>query len=252
MFALLQEDLRCWRDHDGDRLVVDTPHTLQDGHVFRFYVQGQTDGRLRISDDGFASRQVEMFAHSDSVLRERYADLKQIARELALDWDTEFSFIATDLKSALRRIPSLLRAVDQSLALPRGRGSRSQAVFEQRLAEKLREAGLTVLRRHAVDTQRGESVRVDYLVRRNGSEAAVELLGGSTTSRASSSVDRASANFRLLERGGYRGLRIAVYDELSAAASEKLRARFAQVSPPHVLLLPAREAVSRIVMELAP
>jgi hypothetical protein len=237
----------------GDRHRVDTPYVLQDGHLLQVFLWATGEnGTVVASDGGYATAQVETFARSVGALRERYADLKAIANALELEWDAEFRFSAPDLDSAARRIAVLARAVDQSLTLVHTRQRRAGGALREQLGRDLREAGLRATRRARIRPHGEErGVMVDYRVQRNGSEGAVEVLGGRTFQGAAISVDRAVATFHILERLQYRGRLFAVYDEDSPAGELELRERFRSAGPRGAMLLPGSEAVPTILDELA-
>lgn len=90
------------------------------------------------------------------------------------------------------------------------------------------------------------AVTVDYRVHRNGSEAAVEVLTSRTTGGAAIAVDRAVANFHVLDRGGYAGWLFAVYDEDSPAGQKQYHERFRAASPERAELVSGNEAAMAI------
>src|SRR5436305_5518434 len=115
---VLRSEVSCVREGDG--LYVDTPYVLQDGQLLRVYLDRAEDpDGIVASDGGYATSQIETFARSNAALRERYAQMERIARQLDLEWDTEFRFTAPDLDEALRRLAVLARAFDHSLSLIR-------------------------------------------------------------------------------------------------------------------------------------
>lgn len=251
--TLLRELTASWIDcvRDGDLLAVDTPFVLQDGHLFRAFISaGDQPGHMVVSDGGWASEQVELFARTLSVRNARIDELKRIGREAGIQWDTEFAYTATDLQSAVERLSDLARAVDRSLTLLHSRASRGLAPLAARLRDGLREAGLKVEggARIVLD---GRRVRVDYRVVRNASEAAVEILGGRSRQGAAQSIDHAVTNFHVLRRGLYGGLLVGVYDEDSPAAATELQDRFLAARPEDTLLLPGSEAIATLAERLA-
>ena len=247
--AQLLKEIVCTRD--GDLLRVDTPYVLQDGHLLRFYIEAAEGRGLVVSDGGFATAQVEIFARSDAVLRDRYAELRRIATELGLDWDTEYRFTAPDVDAAMRRVSTLARAVDRSLSFLQARPARAAEPLRRRLKNELQAAGVKVAQKARIRTGAEHSVLVDYRLERDNAEAAVEMLGGRTAGGAAIAVDHAIANFQVLDHGDYPGLLIAVYDETSAASAPRLRERFEVGSPDKALLLSGEQAVPAILERLA-
>jgi hypothetical protein len=251
--TLLRELTASWIEcvQDGDLLAVDTPFVLQDGHLFRAFISaGDRPGQMVVSDGGWASEQVELFARTVSVRNARIEELKRIGREAGIEWDTEFAYTATDLQSAVERMSDLARAVDRSLTLLHSRASRGLAPLAARLRDGLREAGLKVEGGARIELD-GQRVRVDYRVVRNSSEAAVEILGGRSRQGAAQSIDHAVTNFHVLRRGLYPGLLVGVYDEDSPAAATELRDRFLAARPEETLLLPGSDAIATLADRLA-
>ncbi len=247
--ALLNDVVECeWVDEE---LQLDTPFTLQDGHLFRAYLTpSSTSGGFTATDGGYAMSQVELFVRSPAAQRERREELKRIANRLHMNWDGEFSYTEQDLESAVRRVAVLARAVDMSLSLLHARARRSQVPFRKQLSLGFRQAGLTVQPGARIVTSGESSVTVDYEVRRNGTRAAVELLTAQTVSGAFISVDHIIGNFHTLARGAYPGLLFAVYGEDSPGGNPQIRQRFKDASPDRAELLSQEDAVSEIVERL--
>lgn len=236
----------------GERLVLDTPYVLQDGHLLRVHIDRDADGRLLISDGGFVQRQVEIFSRSATMLRDRVAEVGQMAVELNLKWDQELSFAESDLRAALQRISVLARAVDRSLSLLHARSPRPKVALRERLGRELADAGFSVRPRARIPVGTGlKEVVIDHLVRRNGAQAAVEVLAGRTGGGALISVDRAIANFHVLTHFQYPGAMVAVYEEGSPAAAPRLLERFENAGPDRARLVAEGEALPLIRRELA-
>lgn len=249
---IVSEDVRCARQ--GDALSMDTPLVLQDGHFFRAFVEIDDSGLLRVSDGGFTTSQFSIYSVSEPALRARGSEAGEIARELSLTWqDGEFSFAEDNLESALRRITVLVRAVDRAISLLEGKATRRPVALRLKLRDDLRAAGLEVKTRARIEIG-GEPkpVIVDQLVRRNGRQAAVEVLTGRTQSGALISVDRAVANFHLLDHFKYSGLMIAVYDEESPAGAPGLISRFSNARPQAAEIIAGAKAAKAIQERLLP
>jgi hypothetical protein len=245
---LLKELTASWIscDRDGDVLTVDTPFLLQDGHLFRAFISvGEHPGQLVVSDGGWASEQVELFARTVAVRNARTSDLRRIATEAGIDWDTEFSYTADDLRSAVDRMSDVARAVDRSLTLIHSRTFRARLPLAARLRDGLRDAGLKVQAAARIEVQ-GQRVHVDYRVMHGKAEAAVEVLGGRSRQGAAQSIDHAVTNFHVLRRGDYQGILVGVYDEDSAASAPELRERFMAARPPQTLLVRSSDAVATL------
>jgi len=201
-----------------------------------------------------------------------------IARQLGLDWDVEFRFVAADLDEAARRTATLARAVDRALSLVyapltgeigREKNEKKRPESEayaprtlplpfpapalsHRLGAELLGAGLRVAPRAQILTgSLSQPVTVDYRVERGAAEAAVEVLSARRQPRALMVVDRTVADFHMLERGAYRGLLIAVYDEEGPAAQTRLLDRFVAASPVRTILVPSGSAALEIQRRLA-
>jgi hypothetical protein len=246
---LLAKQVYCFRD--GDLLVLDTPFVLQDGHLLRAYIDASQE-QLMVSDGGFIQRQIETFARSAAMLRERRNDVRQIADELSLQYEEEFSFVETNLESALSRLTTLARAVDRALSTLGGKPPRRKQDARSRLRDQLIDSGLTVTQRARPVMPNGmRPVTVDQLVRRNGEQAAIEVLTAKTDGGAAISVDRAIANFHVLEHYEYEGKLIAVYDVESPASSSQLLEKIEAGKPRSALLLPNDKAVDVIKEHLA-
>lgn len=250
LIAVLRDDARCVRD--GDALTLDTPFTLQDGHLLRVYLEPSGDGGYIVTDGGFAAGQVESFARNSAILRERRAELKRIASALELEWRDEFRFIAEDLESAMRGVSVLSIAVNRALSLVHARPVRPTQPLRARLGDAFREAGLKVKQRAKIIAQRSElAVTVDFRLQSQSHEAAIEVLTSRTEGGAQSVVDKAAANFNVLARGGYSGLLVAVYDEASPAGRGSVRERFLQAGPDNMMVLPGARAEHEIISRLA-
>jgi hypothetical protein len=247
---LLASQVRCFRD--GDVLAVDTPYVLQDGHLLRAYIDASNPLQLFVSDGGFIQRQMETFSRSSAMLRERRIDVQQIANELSLQYEEEFSFTETDLDKALARMSTLARAVDRALGVLSGKPPRRRLDARSRLRDQLIDSGLSVTQRARPEMPNGmRPVIVDQLVRRNGHQAAVEILTAKTDGGAAISVDRAIANFHVLEHYAYEGKLIAVYDVESPASSRQLLDKIEAGKPKSALLLPNDTAADAIKQHLA-
>ena len=247
--ALRQEVVCVFED---DELRVDTPYVLQNGAMLRAYMRWDERGQdLVVSDGSYAAEQMELYAASASALRDRYAEMRRIARRLMLDWDTAFSFRAATLDEAAARTPLLAQAVDQSLSLLTPRQRRAAPALHRELAAELMRAGLNVVHRAKIRAGNDVEVTVDYRLQRGRREAAVEVLGGLTKPSALIAVDRTAADFRELEEAHYSGLLVAVVDEGSPAALPRLRQRFDAARPSSSIVLPAGKAVPLILERLA-
>lgn len=247
---ILGKRIHCFPD--GDVLAIDTPYILQDGHFLRAYLDTTVPAGFLLSDGGYIQRQLETFCRSTATLRARIADVQLIAKELSLEWDGEMYFTEPALASAMNRIAVLARAVDRSLSLPGGRPPRRKGDVRSRLREQLMNFGLTVTQRTRPEMPNGmRPVVVDQLVRRNGSQAAVEILTAKTEGGAVISVDRAIANFHVLDHYDYQGAMIAVYDRQSPTSSPRLLERFNAAKPEATIIVPDEQAAKAIQERLA-
>jgi hypothetical protein len=208
------------------------------------------NGHVIISDGGYAREQVEIFSRSESLLRSHYKEMEQIATRLGLKWDTEFSYTESDLDALVRRIPVLAEAASRALSLTRHRPRRRHGPLRDELRAELRDLGLGVKSRAKIAlTKDLPTVTVDFEVR-NGSAAAVEVLSSRTAAGSLIAVDRAVANFHVLDRGGYAGRLFAVYDEASPAGEPTARNRFIAAAPETAVLVAGAEAAPTIEREL--
>jgi len=114
LLAQWATDTTCIEDDGALRL--DTPYVLQDGHQLRVRLY-QDDEGVTVTDDGFATMQMEMYAPSAWVRRRRYKQMACIANELGIVWDVEFSYTEPTMESAIKRLSTLARTVDQALSL---------------------------------------------------------------------------------------------------------------------------------------
>ena len=233
---------------DGDALELETPYVLQDGHLLRVYIELTTAG-LSVSDGGFTQRQLETDSRTAAMLRERVADVQRIATQLSLKWDGELSYEGDNLGGVLERLAVLCRAVDRSLSLLGQRPTRKAADVRSRLRDQLVGRGFAVTSRGRPQVKGGlRPVVVDQLVRKNGTQAAVEILTSRTESGAHIAVDRAATNFQVLNHFDYQGPLIAVYDRDSPAAEKSLRDRF-EAAKPKVALLVSDDKAAEIIGE---
>jgi hypothetical protein len=249
LLTYLAGQVRCVRN--GDSFLLETPFVLQDGHQFQALLEETSDGVL-LSDGGFVRRQFETFSRSPAMLRERNTEAKLIARELALDWDDEFSVTADSVESALKRIAILARATDRSLALLGQKPPRRDRDTRSRLKSELKDLGLRVLTRARPEVPGGlRPVLVDQLVQSEKRQAALEILSARTESGAAASIDRSVTNFRVLEKFEFEGALFAVYDSSSPASSTEMIERFEAAAPRHAILLPEKGASETIYARLA-
>lgn len=252
-------------------LRVDTPYILQDGHMMRVLLKPSGSSEILATDDAWAQEQLEIFLGKNS--QDYDSDLAGIARALGLRWEHgEFTFVEMNVESLARRIALLAEAVDRALSFTRA-PARSRPVrphytpknwqvdFAQvakpvplqiRFGQALADFGLLVQRKVVIRlSSEVAPTKVDYLVRRNGSEAAIDLVAGRGPSQARSSIDRAAVDFCLLDDSGYRGYMVAVYDEHSAAAKEENLDRFSAAAPERAVLVAESEALPMIAERLA-
>ncbi len=254
LIAALTADSICVRD--GDLLMLDTPYPLQDGHFLRVYIEAETASQFTVSDGGFAVHQAELFASSAGVLRNWLQEFHRIATTSGVEWNGEFRFTAPDLDTAIRRLSGLVIAVDRALALLQTRPQRSKLPLRERLGEELRAAGQELRLQvepnaRIVLSPENHPIQVDYRLRRDGADAAVEVLSGRSQQGVSTAVDHIIANFHELAHGGYKGLLVAVYDEDSRAAESRYRRRFEAAKPEHALLIPGSSATATLIERLA-
>ena len=245
----MSEEISCVAD--GPALRLDTPYVLQDGRLLRVYLRpAANNGGLVASDGGYATSQVEIFARSAASMRERYEEMKQIAHSLDLEWDTEFRYYAPGLGEAVRRLGVLARAVDRTLTLFSKQRARPASPIKKLLASQFQSYGLIVRNREKIPLPDGRHVTVDQLVRRNGSQAAVEVLTAKTRGGAVIAVDHAIGNFHQLRWAKFGGIMAGVYDESSPAVEVDLRKRFETSLPESTLLLAGSEAAGRLAERL--
>jgi hypothetical protein len=165
-----------------------------------------------------------------------------------LQWeDFELRFQAGDVQSGVRRLPVFVEAINRCLAIALAKPARREIALRKRLASELgRIERVEVRSQVKIAVSDLQTVRVDYEVRRNGTRAAVEVLGGKTDSGSAISVDRAVANFQVLRYHDYQGRMIGVYDEDSPAGRIELRRRFEQAAPEKTLLVSGARAAEAI------
>lgn len=235
----------------GDVITLDTPYPLLDAHLFQAIVEQDERGAFVVSDGGWAVQQATMFVRAEGLLRTRLAEMRAIAEDLDLEWDHEFRFVEGDLDAAMLRVSMLATAVDRALARIHAKPSHPRPVVRNRLVGAFREVGLKVATRVRIPVMQHRHVTVDYRLRQNEAEAAVELLTSRTTAGAAISVDRAIANFHDLDNAGYAGTLVAVYDSESPVAGSGLLDRFRSAKPERSLLLPDARAAVQVAELLA-
>ncbi len=113
---VLAQSTRCTAE-DGI-LRLETPFMLPDGHVVRVYLRPGPEQEVVVSDGGYTSRTITIFSRFEDEARARYEKLRQIARDLGLEYaDGELRFVALNLEQAVRRIPVLANAVVAGLGM---------------------------------------------------------------------------------------------------------------------------------------
>lgn len=247
----LTDDISCSMTSSG--VVVDTPFILQDGRLLRVLLRPTGEnGTIEASDGGYALEQVEIMFRAGSSRRERLAEIKRIATELHLDWDTALGFTAHSLDEAVRRLPVLAQGVDRTLTLTHAISRRRERPLRARLANDLREAGLKLRTRAKIQTEDGRHESVDYVVEHEAtSKAAVRLLSAETPSGAGMAADRAAGVFTRLDRAQYPGLLVAVYDEHTSSGILSFREQFEKTKPERARLVAGDAAAEYIEKHLA-
>ncbi len=113
---VLAQSTRCVAEDGAVRL--ETPFMLPDGHPVRVYLRLGPEHELIVSDGGYTSRTVTIFSRFEEEARARYEKLRQIARDLGIEYvNGELRFVATSLEQAIRRIPTLANAVVAGLGM---------------------------------------------------------------------------------------------------------------------------------------
>lgn len=113
---VLAQTTRCVAEDGMVRL--ETPFLLPDGHAVRVYLRLGPEQEVIVSDGGYTSRTVTVFSRFEDEARARYEKLRQIARDLGLEYaNGELSFVAMNLEQAIRRIPTLANAVVAGLGM---------------------------------------------------------------------------------------------------------------------------------------
>ncbi len=94
MTALLRADIHVTATTEG--LQVDTPYILSNGALLRVMVRpGAEPEQVVVTDGGYACEQVEISTRSDAALRSHHREMREIARQLGLEWDVEFRHTST-------------------------------------------------------------------------------------------------------------------------------------------------------------
>jgi hypothetical protein len=246
---ILQSDVSCRRT--GDVLLIDTPLPVLTGHLLQVVLDASSDNGLVVSDGGFVQRQAEILSSSPSILHSRSAEIQRIAHRLDFEWkDYELRFSAPDLNAVALRLATMVEVVDRALAVLQVRTIRRAVELRKRLAKDLKAIeGIKVRSRAPIPLEdERRTVKVAFLARRNGTQAAIEVLSGRTESGAEISVNRAIANFQLLSTYNYKGAMLGVYDEDSPAAKTELQERFRDASPKKAVLV-SGEGASAAVQE---
>lgn len=232
----------------GEAWTVDTPHVLQDGHLLQVFVERCGNGWL-VHDGGFATAEAEAYLKSPAAVRSRHKQLDAIGTTLGIGRVRgRFEYSAGSLDEALQRVAVMALAVDRALALEGPRFTESPwAESKATLARELGRRDLTVFQDRRIRLEHGV-VKVDFVVAPpdDRRRAVIEFLAGSRPETATTAVDRAVVNLRLLAHAGYDASLFGVYDEVSPAADPRLQERFRDSVGTEVQLLPSREAPDAI------
>jgi hypothetical protein len=263
LLSVVSSDVVC-KERD-DVYVLDTPYTLQDGHLFQAHILVSREGTIVVSDGLWLLGQIVTFSSDDAAFQQWKSRADSIARRLHLTWDGEqMSYIAESVTEAMNRVAVLARAIDSSLCFhaPVQRETARKTGYEispefvhaeldwsVKLNHSLEERGLRVIPDAKIDIGIA-TVVVSQVVRQDGSEAAVELLRGRQRRTAVRSIDHAVTNFQLLDHFAYSGLMLAVFEERSATRFEDMQARFKNAAPSRTELIADSEAVETISSRL--
>lgn len=113
---MLAQSTQCIVEDGVVRL--ETPFMLPDGHLVRVYFRLGLEQEVIVSDGGYTSRMVTVFSRFEEEARARYEKLRQIARDLGVEYaDGELRFVAPSLEQAVRRVPVLAHAVVAGLGM---------------------------------------------------------------------------------------------------------------------------------------
>ncbi len=249
-------DATCARirvEPDAGSLVIDTPHILQDGRLLQVFIRRDEAGAVLVDEGGFAAAEAELHIRSSRVLRKRHAEIREICESLYLEFSSgRIRYTAADVSSAIVRIAVLALAVDRVLGLGGRRFLESPWLASRSgLSDELRERGLKVTPRRRIELQTNGTVTVDFEITGTGHrQALVEFLAGTDIAHATAAVDRAIVNLRLLQNDGHQAKLFGVYEEHSAAAGERMQARFNDAIGGAAVLLSSSDAPHRIHQEL--
>lgn len=219
---IIRRDITCEREGDG--FVLDTPYVLSDGHLLEVYLErGTENGDFIVSDRGYATEQIDLFVKSAPARNARYTEMRQIAHELGMEWDADFSYQSRNLTRALEKMAILAQGVDRALSLTSVRAGRQPQTLDRELAQQFRGYGIGVKRNSRIQLREGgPTVNVGFHLMGKQREAAVEVLSGETYSV----YDHASANFAILKKGNWQGLLFAIYDEEAEGTAQLDRFRY--------------------------
>lgn len=220
----VDEFIECGREDDAT-IYLDTPFILSDGHALRVYFRQNANGSITVSDGHFATNFIQSWIQSISTRERLYGEMFQIAHDLHLKWEGEFTFDAKDVKEAVKRAAVLYRAVEQSLnAIPVERQPQRND-FTGQLALSLRKRGLHVQQHHRFGPP-DDSVFVDLQVDNQRSHVAfVETISIADYSQSIGSLGRASLNMKVLMRQTQDASLFAVFNKEIGAIDANIRSK---------------------------
>lgn len=112
LIRLLASEIEC--QAEGGMLRLDTPYIIGDGYLMRAYLS-PVDERIRVTDRGFATSQVEMYVTGSNTLLARYDDLNEVARKCGIRWeDGEFTYESDSIQDAMMRLKLLAQAMQEA------------------------------------------------------------------------------------------------------------------------------------------
>lgn len=243
LLKILQEAVKC--DRIGNTLVLDTPYGFGDGHLLRVHLVETPDGII-VSDGGFAARQIEM--HSPvATSAQSYRSLRVLAEAHALRWDGQLSFMEPTLEDALYnlyRLTAALHEAEVALNRPRRLNMDTSAVLKRGLETQY---NIKMRADYPITLpEMSDPVVVDLLAEYGRARAVIEVIEAHTERAVQDQVYRSLANFMTLNKGGYEGIRIGVFNSEVLNIDQRAIERFRYAKPDNVLLMDHREALERV------
>lgn len=240
---VIEDFVHCSRV--GNALILDTPYSFGGGNLLRVYLFESTRG-IKVSDGGYAARQIEMLSPVQTNWQS-YNSLRSLARAHGLQWDGQLYYESESLEDALYGIGRLAQALHEAeIALARPRQSRLQT-------RDILKKGFAARSDLQIEWDKGivvpdlrDAIVVDALAKTRHGQAALEIIEAQTDTGVLDQVNRSITNFAALQRGGYTGHLVGIYNREILRDDNGALERFKAAKDPRVLLMDEVEAVEEV------